>query len=425
MSDQRGQFTTGPASGTALIAVAALGTVASATVVANEGVQQGWYALFFVVCIALGEVFRIRMPGGRDTAPIATAICLAYAMLPSIGGVPLTYTIPLVVSVTAVGSLTGAVFRLAGRRPIPLDDLARRLIIVACVAGTFRPFLESEWFGRQTTTVIALFMTVVVLVALVLDSVMAALVRAGTDRAPYSQAVIDEIRAMSAINAATGATAVLTALAAPSMGWIAVPIFTIPLALTQFSFRKYAHISSTYLQTIRALSRVTEVGGYTETGHARRVSRLAVSVGIEMGLSEREVRELEYAALMHDIGQLSLEEPIPGGSTLMTSSAAAREIAGLGSAVIKQTGVLDHVAEVVERQADAYYPGHGHHDDTIPIESRIIRACNDYDDLVGASLESDRMLHAVERLHLGITSEYDPRVVDTLTRIVKRRTGNL
>ncbi len=425
MSDQRGQLANAPRGGTALIAAAALGAIVSVAILPDQGVQQGRFALLFVLFIAIGEVFRIRMPGGRDTAPIATALCLAYALLPAIGGTPLTYAVPQVVAVTAVGSLIGVVFRMAGRRPIPIDDLARRIIIVGCVAACFRPYLESDWVGRQTTFFVALLMTAVSLLALLLDSILAALVRAATDRAPYNQAIIDEIRAMLGINAATGATAVLTALAMPSMGWVAVPIFVIPLALTQFSFRRYAHIQSTYLQTIRALSRVTEVGGYTETGHARRVSRLAVSVGIEMGLSESDVRELEYAALMHDIGQLSLEEPIPGGSTLMTSAASAKTIAGLGSAVIRQTGVLDHVAQVVERQADSYYPGHGRYDDTIPVESRIIRACNDYDDLVGASLESDRMLQAVERLHMGIASEYDPAVVDTLTRIVKRRTGIL
>ena len=100
----------------------------------------------------------------------------------------------------------------------------------------------------------------------------------------------------------------------------ALPVFAVPLLLTQFSFRRYATIEATYLQTIRSLSKVTEVGGYTETGHSRRVSRLAVTVGREMGLTERDLDDLEYAALMHDIGQLSLTDPIPGGATTMVAA---------------------------------------------------------------------------------------------------------
>ena len=48
------------------------------------------------------------------------------------------------------------------------------------------------------------------------------------------------------------------------MGFWALPVFVVPLLLTQFSFRRYAAIRESSLQTIRALSRVTEVGGYTE-----------------------------------------------------------------------------------------------------------------------------------------------------------------
>ncbi|WP_240503364.1 HD domain-containing protein, partial [Streptomyces prasinopilosus] len=50
-------------------------------------------------------------------------------------------------------------------------------------------------------------------------------------------------------------------------------------------------------------------------GHARRVADLSRSVGRDMGLTEPDLRVLEYAALMHDIGQLSLVDPVPAGAT--------------------------------------------------------------------------------------------------------------
>ena len=204
------------------------------------------------------------------------------------------------------------------------------------------------------------------------------------------------------------------------MGYWALVVFPIPLLLTQFSFRRYASIRATYLQTIRSLARVTEVGGYTETGHARRVARLSLTIGRELGLSERELVDLEYAALMHDIGQLSLQEPIPGGATTMVTPDEQRRIAGLGAAVIRQTASLVNVADIVERQADWVHPGPGLTDDTLPLPSRIIAACNAYDDLVGGSLESDRRLQALERLRLASSRSFDPRVVDSLSRIVGR-----
>ena len=76
----------------------------------------------------------------------------------------------------------------------------------------------------------------------------------------------------------------------------------------------------------------------------------------------------------------------------------------------------------IRDRADPYRPHRGQLDSTLPLESRIIKAVNAYDDLVGASLESDLKLRAIERLQLGIDRDYDPDVVDTLARIIERQT---
>ena len=62
-------------------------------------------------------------------------------------------------------------------------------------------------------------------------------------------------------------------------------------------------------------------------------------------------------------------------------------------------------------------------DPTVPIGSRIIRAVNAaYDDLVGDNREQGRALEALERLRLGMAYEYDPVVVESLSRVVARST---
>jgi HD-GYP domain-containing protein (c-di-GMP phosphodiesterase class II) len=72
------------------------------------------------------------------------------------------------------------------------------------------------------------------------------------------------------------------------------------------------------------------------------------------------------------------------------------------------------VAEVVARQADPYRRHRQPPDDTLPLESRIIKAASAYDDLVGASGSPDLIADALERLRLGMAYEYDPKVVDSL-----------
>jgi response regulator RpfG family c-di-GMP phosphodiesterase len=141
-------------------------------------------------------------------------------------------------------------------------------------------------------------------------------------------------------------------------------------------------------------------------------------------MREEDLLELEYAALMHDLGQLSLAEPIPGGATIMVDRSEQRRIAELGAAVIREAGVLDHVALIVERQADPYRRPHETTDETLPMASRIIKVVNAFEDLVPEGAEYSRSMDAVERLRLGMAYDYDPRVVETLAGVVRRTGGS-
>jgi hypothetical protein len=411
-----------------LIVTASVAFTANAAAAAPPGEvhQLIPISIAFAVFIALGEILRITLPGGRQTAPLAAAGSIAFALLPAFatgdGLVRLSYGPALAVTVVTVGSVVGAFPSALVGRGMHLDELGRRVLTTLFAAAMFRPLVDlaAPDLARPGWR-LAFVMSVAALLAAIADAVLAAAVRSSQAHSPFRRAVADEFRALAGISSAIAATGVLIALAAPKMGYWALPVFAAPLLLTQFSFRRYATIEATYLQTIRSLSKVTEVGGYTETGHSRRVSRLAVMIGREMGVSERDLIDLEYAALMHDIGQLSLPDPIPGGATTMVAPVDQRRIAELGAEVIRQAGVLDRAALIVEKQANPYRPHRGPQDETLPLESRIIKVVNAYDDLVGASVESDRKLRALERLQLGIDREYDPDVVDTLARIIERQ----
>jgi HD domain len=405
------------------VVIAAGGLLAVCAVVATAspaGFQDPRAAVAFAAFIALGEVVRITLPGGRDAAPIATAGALAYTLLTTIHGSAATHTALQVVAVVGVAMLVGVVPHIvAGRAPL-IDTLARRLLVIGFAAGLFRGTDLDEWLRPKQGWLQAMVMVAAVALALVADAVLAAVVRVGTDGAPFLAVLRNESRAQIGIGSAIGATGALIALASTIMGAWALPVFVIPLLLTQFSFRRFAAVRASTLQTIRALSRVTELGGYTETGHSRRVSDLAIAVGRELGMNDAELLDLEYAALMHDIGQLSLTEPIPGGATVVAAPTEQRRIAALGAEVIRETGVLDTVATIVEQQAEPYRRAHEIEQPDVPLGSRIIKAVNAYDDMVGDSLEATRRSNALERLRLGMAYEYDPRVVDSLSNTVVR-----
>ena len=337
--------------------------------------------------------------------------------------IPINMTVePLSATLAVVALLVGVLpHAVVGRAPM-LDSMARRVLTIGFAATLFRGTPLGDRADTLAGAPLALLLVAVVVATLIFDALFAAAVRAGEDSAPFLPVLRNEFVAQAGIGPAIGATGALIALAATIMGAWALPVFVVPLLLTQFAFRRFAAVRETSLQTIRALSRVTELAGYTEAGHSRRVSVLAVAVGRELGLSDSDLRDLEYAALMHDIGQLSLSEPIPGGATVMTAPAEQRRIASMGAEVIRQTGVLGSVAAIVHQQAEPYRRARDVNQSDVPLASRIIKAVNAYDDLVGDSRESGRRLEALERLRLGMAYEYDPIVVESLSQAVDRAT---
>jgi hypothetical protein len=457
-----------------LVAAAGVWLVAAVAQTAAEGLRDPRIAVAFGALIAFGEVLRLNLPGDRETAPIGFAGALAYALLIKIGTHVVQLSAEQVVTVATIGMIIGALPHLAVGRPARVSGMAARLLCVACVAYIFRPLAGNSTLDGNWRLAFAL-MTSLAVLALLLEAVLTALLRVDEQRARFRVALVDEMRVQLPLGAAVGASALLIAFAAEVMGLYSLAVFTAPLLVTQVAFRRYAGIRATYLQTVRALAKVTEIGGYVEAGHSERVSRLAVAIGRELGIHEPQLLELEYAALMHDIGQLSLRDPIPGGATVLVSRQDQQRIAELGADVIQQAQVLGSVAEIVRRQNEPYRdvegavnghsvprpsPGHtapgsssghaapapssgrtasrstsGHAAPAPssgspppgppplgpPLSSRIIKAANAFDDLVGSSLDPGRAAAAVQRLRLDTASEYDPATVEALSRVVNRR----
>lgn len=376
-----------------------------------NGVVEPGHALAFGVLVAVGELARWgALPDEREPAPLGAAGALAYALLGRSAGQDTAHGVLQVVTVVVAAQLLASVPHMArGSGPGP-DQAARRVLAVAFAALCFQPLHHSgrseRWFGEGPY--FALFLLLLLVLTALCDAVLAALA-AGTSR-PFGPQLRDELRALSGIGSAVCATGAVMALGVAVAGLWALPVLCVPLLLTQVSFRRYAAVRTTYRQTIASLARSTEIAGYTPHGHARRVAELSTAVGREMGLAGPELTVLEYAALMHDIGQLSLVDPVADGATAVLPTAEQRRIALLGGAVVRQTGVDPAVALVVEQQADPYREQQP--------AARIVRAVNAYDDLCGEGVKGP--LGALEQLRLGTGRDYQPQVVEALARVLAR-----
>ncbi|WP_320780297.1 HD-GYP domain-containing protein [Streptomyces sp. CRN 30] len=391
-------------------------TVTALVHTVGHGFDGGAAALAFGLLVAVGELSRWTGAGTREPAPLAAAGALAYALLGQDAGEPTRHGVLQVVAVVTVAALAGCLPRAARERGAVVDRLVRRVLTVACAALCFRllpgPDAYPGWHGPAYVPLLIAALGP----AALCDALLAATLTRARTGWPLGPLLRDALRALPCIGSAVCATGVAMSLAVAVAGLWALPVFCLPLLLAQLSFRRHAAVRTTYRQTIASLARATDIAGYTPPGHARRVAALSRAVGRELGLTESELTVLEYAALMHDIGQLSLVDPVPAGATAGLPAAQARRIALLGGAVVRQTGVDAEVAVVVERQADPYREQ--------PVGARIVRTVNAYEERT-RDAGPDAPPRAIEELRRRTARDHQPEVVESLARVLARGGGGV
>ena len=219
----------------------------------------------------------------------------------------------------------------------------------------------------------------------------------------------------------------LTAIAFLSMGPVALLLFALPILLAAQAFRRTFEMRQDLLEFVRALAEVLEeVDPYTRQ-HSVRVAEYSKVIGRALGMSERAVQDLEYGALLHDLGKVGrqyqyiLQKP---GRLSLEEQATMRAHPHEGAEIVAKVRALKGAAEIVrnhhERPDGLGYPA-GLRGDDIPLGSRIVMVADAYD-----AMTSDRPYRramdpakAVAELAKHKSTQFDANVVATLERLVR------
>ncbi len=234
-------------------------------------------------------------------------------------------------------------------------------------------------------------------------------------RLPFAvEAVSDEFVGDINVFVSLVATGALFALAERQIGLWALGVAGLPFLFARSAFGRFTTTQETYRQTIRALARIPEVAGLGVEGHADRTAALAQEVGYELGLGRRDLEDLECAALMHDIGRITLTEP-----AILRLGYTDDDLARWGAEIISEAPSLKPIAEHVRKLHEPYRKPGEQNDPSISVISKIVRAASSYDNLVvGRQLSA---LQAIEVLHQGAAYDFDPVVINVLREVLERR----
>ena len=189
--------------------------------------------------------------------------------------------------------------------------------------------------------------------------------------------------------------------------WLSAIAFC-PLLITRFSFARYAQASSTYRQTIQALSIVPEVAGMSRPGHGERTAVYAASLADELGVVGEDREQVVTAARLHRIGYIGLD----GEEEEAPDSVDPRRVARVGAEMLRQTGFLRPVADIVE-EVELHAPEGG------TVAAAIVRVASRFDDQVVE--EPARVRGALEIISAATTDPVGRQVLSGLKRLLAVR----
>lgn len=178
--------------------------------------------------------------------------------------------------------------------------------------------------------------------------------------------------------------AVPLSLAQIHLGAIVAGLFAAPLILARYVQSVWDRSKKAHFAVTRTLMSALDASDPFTRGHSYRISKLCLRVGRALELSKRELEELEYAALMHDLGRISSQSAVfsKPGALDQDERTLVRAHPRLAAAMLAQIGFLPEAARIVlahHEQPDGLgYPA-GLRGNDIPIASRIIMVVAAFD----------------------------------------------
>ncbi|MGH7726988.1 MAG: HD domain-containing phosphohydrolase [Candidatus Eiseniibacteriota bacterium] len=216
----------------------------------------------------------------------------------------------------------------------------------------------------------------------------------------------------------------LLALTQVRIGPVGVALFLLPLILARYFHRHWVETKRAHVTMVRTLMSAVDAADPHTWGHAYRISKIAVRLGRHLGMPERDVEELEFAALLHDIGRTAIQRDIlikPG----RLSEREQRELRThprIGAEILGSLPVFPGAGEIVHahhEQPDGKGYPRGLPASEIPLGSRIIMVVAAFD-----ALTSDRPYRrglppraAFDELNAHSGTQFFPEVVEALSRL--------
>jgi response regulator RpfG family c-di-GMP phosphodiesterase/signal transduction histidine kinase len=181
---------------------------------------------------------------------------------------------------------------------------------------------------------------------------------------------------------------------------------------------------SLFLSTVKSLASAIDAKDEYTRHHSTRVTEFSLKIAAKMGFSEKELGDLELAALLHDVGKIAVPESILNKPGKLTDEEfkLIKEHPARGEAILSPVVELKEIARVVRAHHERY-DGTGYPDRLkgreIPVGARIMTIADTYDSITSERPYRKAASHryAVKEIIACSGTQFDPEVVQHFLEI--------
>ncbi len=183
--------------------------------------------------------------------------------------------------------------------------------------------------------------------------------------------------------------------------------------------------SSASRQSTDVLVQVLRERGADLHGHLCEVAQLAAATARAMHMPHHEVKRIELAAELHDVGQAAMPDAIltKPGPLDDTEREIMRRHPKIGGRIVRAAPALARTADLV-RASHEWFDGTGYPDripgQAIPLGARIISVCDAYVRMTTRQpyQQARSAAEALAELRRCAGSQFDPAVVEVVSELV-------
>jgi putative two-component system response regulator len=182
-------------------------------------------------------------------------------------------------------------------------------------------------------------------------------------------------------------------------------------------------VKKDHLDSVKVLAEAIDAKDPYTRGHSDRVRRMSLRIALPMGFAEDRLENLEYGALLHDIGKIGIKDEVLQKPGVLSPEEYQyiQEHPLIGVKILEGMDFFKDKIPMI-RNHHEHFDGSGYPDgligEAIPLEARIIGVPDAFDAMTSLRPHREAMplKEALKEMEKGRGKQFDPQVLKIFLR---------